>query len=103
MLSNKEPQKEPEKETQKEVKKETKVNQTGDQKGNQKSLVGRLWVYKRLHGTQGADMRQTLAGVCQNNIREVPRHPQNIKQPPQDHLFRNAKKNNHKYTKKCPK
>jgi hypothetical protein len=43
------------------------------QKGCQKVTFGRLGVDKRLHGTRDADMRETLACVCQNDIGEAVR------------------------------
>ena len=57
---------------------------------------------KRLHGTQDADMRQTLAGVCQNNIREAARHPKNIKTPLRGNLFAAQRKTTNTFTKKLP-
>ena len=65
--------------------------------------IGRLLVDKRRHGTQGGDMRQTLAGVCENDIREAAQHPKNIKKSSREPPFSATQKNIQKYTKKLPK
>ena len=62
----------------------------------------RLWVDKRSHGNQSADMRQTLAGVCENDIREAARYPNNIKKPFRVHLFCSSNKIIQTYAKKLP-
>ena len=73
------------------------------QKGGQKVTLGRLGVDKRLHRTQNADMRQTLACVCQNDIGEAVRPLKINKKPPRNHFFRNSKKNNQKMRKTSQK
>jgi hypothetical protein len=73
------------------------------QKGGQQVTFGRLEVDKRLHGTRDADMRETLACVCQNDIGEAVRPLKNIKKPPRDQFFRNSKKDYPKDAKNLPK
>ena len=72
-------------------------------KDAQKSLLGRLWVDKRHQGTQGADMRQTLAGVCENDIRGAARDLKNIKKPPRAPPFLQFKQQQQQICKKLQK